>query len=37
MGIDLGENNDKSNYSIEFDAQANTTKISATSAGEAES
>ncbi|WP_440615341.1 hypothetical protein [Cysteiniphilum sp. 6C5] len=36
MGIDLGENNDKSNYSIEFDAQANTTKISATSAGESE-
>ncbi|WP_192483513.1 MULTISPECIES: hypothetical protein [Cysteiniphilum] len=34
MGIDLGENNEKSNYSIEFDAQANTTKISATSAGE---
>ncbi|GGF95508.1 MULTISPECIES: hypothetical protein [Cysteiniphilum] len=34
MGIDLGENNEKSNYSIEFDAQANTTKISATSVGE---
>ncbi|MDA0911685.1 MAG: hypothetical protein O2809_09090 [Proteobacteria bacterium] len=37
MGIDLGKDNEKSNYSIEFDAQANTTKISATSAGESES